>query len=536
MARAFGRDTPVLEPVLRHRGRGLWLLWPALQYRVVTPVMEQPELNVFQRGLLDLARCGKREPAEWAELLGLEPEFVHLVRDGLRTMGYLDPYEVPTEAGLQALDDGFLDPTRVVVTHVYQDPFTGAVWPAYSDAPQAVSARWVAKYKAKVEIPMGTGSATVSAVEVPCTDLEKVDPPSAGEIIEQVSRGRRIQAGDEQVSRWSRRAPGRVVSRLSVLNAGDPVYLPVQVTAERDKDGERTWLAVNPFTGKAYERLRRSVLNRSASHELLRRELLRLVGHGSWAHLSEYDRMKEDRKRGYRERFELKFGSRIRDHQELGELLAMVEFHWENARTGASPDADLGQTAHFAWRVHEVVLRGLPGRWQVPPWPGASPGDPLPWRKLMEACGRIGLSGNEYRNLEGFRNNGKIVDALKRVGGSREPNVPELMLIAVLSADAHGPEHPIRQLIRTRPNLLTEWQDASGARNRGSHGEIEQTPAARAEAARELAFDLTGCFLTSLYPTAEEKETPAHGQKSEPQPPVGTAAAAAGGAIDADGP
>lgn len=535
MARAFGRDTPVLQPALRHHGRGMWLLWPALQYRVVTPIMEQPELNVFQRGILDLARCGKRKPTDWAELLGLEPEFVQLVRDGLRTMRYLDAFEGPTDAGLRALDDGFLDPTRVVVTHVYQDPFTGAVWPAYVDTPVAVSTRWIGKYKAKLEVPGGSGPATVTAIEVPCTNLGKVGPPSAGDIIEQVSRGRRIGVWGEHGARWNRRAPGRVVARVSVLNAGEPVYLPVQVAAEKTSDNGRTWVAVNPFTGNAYERLRRSILNRSGSHEILREALHRLVGHSSVAHLSEYDRMKEDRKRRYRAQFEVRFGTRLRDHQEIEELLAMVEFHWENARSGTSPEVDLEQTAHYAWRVHEVILRRLPERWQVPTWPAEIPGGTPPWRKIIPICERIGLSHNEYRNLWKFTSNSSVTKAVAEFGRNGDPKVPDLMLIAVLSADAHGLDHPIRQLIRSHPNLLTEWHEASGARNRGSHGEIEQTPAIRARAARDLAFDLTECLMTALHQTDEEKEPPAHGQESEP-PPTNPSAAAPRAAIGAGGP
>jgi hypothetical protein len=537
MARAFGRETPVMRPKDLHRGRSTWLLWPALQYRVVTPLVDEPELNVFQRGILGLAQCGERDPGRWAELLGLEPEFAQLVRDGLSTMQYLDEHNAPTEAGLKSLDDGFLDPTRIVVTHVYQDPFTGAIWPAHVENPVTVSVRWVAEHKAKLDVARDAATATVTAIAVPGPDLGKVERPTSAEILEQVSRGRRIEVWGEHGERWRRRGPDRITARVSALDSGEPVYLPVQIAVSQPKGAERSWTAINPFTGRPYERLRRSVLNRCSSHERLGRELQRLIGRPAEAHLIEYDQMRAERKSRYRARFEVDFGGRLRGHPELAELLTMVEFHWENARASADNDADLELTTNYAWRAHEVVLRGLPTRWPVPPWPAASSGDPSPWRKLMEVCKRIGLEGNEYRNLSTFfKKNDEIKRALLRVESGKGPKNPDLMLFAVLSAGAHGSDHPVQNLIGKHPYLLTEWSEASAARNSGSHGPIERTALSRAEIARQLAFVLTECFLKSLHPSDEGKEPPAHGQEQAQHPQGTPAIAAAGVAVNPSRP
>jgi hypothetical protein len=509
MARAFDRNTPVLQPREFHRGRSSWLLWPALQYRVVTPLVEEPELNVFQRGILGLARCGERDPTRWAELLGLETEFAQLVRDGLSTMQYLDAENTPTEAGLRSLEDGFADPTRIVVTHVYQDPFTGAVWPAHVENPMTVGVRWPANHIARLD----AAAAALTAIAVPGPDLGEVEPPDAAEILEQVSRGRRIEVWGEHVDRWRRRGPTRITARVSVLDSGEPVYIPVQVAVSQPKGGERSWNAINPFTGQRYERLRRSILNRCATHEPLSRELQRLIGRPSEARLTEFEQLQTERKSLYLERLDSKFGSGLHEHPELAELLTLVELHRDNANAGVDNHADLELTVNYAWRSNEVVLRSLPKSWKIPPWPDSSPGVPS-WRKLLEVCNRIGLEGNEFRILHGhFKKNGSIKDALALVeDGKCHANNPSLMLYAIVSADAHRADHPIRRLIVSHPFLLTEWWEASDARNSGSHAAITRTAVGRAESARQLAFELTECFLQSLRPSAERKETPPHGQ------------------------
>src|SRR5206468_1196651 len=101
---------------------------------------------------LGLARAGQRDLAGIADLLGLETELAELVRDDLRTLKYLDEFGAITPAGSAALADGFLDPQRIVVTHVYQDPFTGALWPATVPAPVLLGAKWLAQSRAELDL------------------------------------------------------------------------------------------------------------------------------------------------------------------------------------------------------------------------------------------------------------------------------------------------------------------------------------------------------------------------------------------------
>ena len=186
---AFGPDVPVLTPGrTTYQRRHAWLLWPALQYRVVTPLVYEPAVNTFQRAMLGLVRAGQRDLGTMAGLLGLEPEFAELVRDDLRTLRYLDEFGVVTPAGEAALDDGFLDPQRIVVTHVYQDAWTGALWPTAVPAPMLVGARWAEQDWAEVDIGTVGDTANVRALAIPAKG-ELPDAPSADDVVEAVSRG-----------------------------------------------------------------------------------------------------------------------------------------------------------------------------------------------------------------------------------------------------------------------------------------------------------------------------------------------------------
>jgi hypothetical protein len=507
MARAFDRDTPVLAPGPRHKGKAAWLLWPAMQFRVVSPLLDDPQINVFQRALLGLARCGKRDLSEMASLLGLEPAFAKLVQDDLRTMQYLDQSGALTEQGALALEDGFLDPTKIVVTHVYQDPFSGMVWPASVATPVMVNATWTGPYKVQIAVPGGRGAGPEFALEVPGPDPGGLELPETTEVIEQISRGHRIETWGEPGPHWQRRPPKRLVSRVSLLNSGEPVYIPVQIVADRprsgDADARATWQALNPFSGRTSARLRSLVANHCASHEPLRRRLESFIGRPPGTDLAAYDQLKEAKRDYYRQRFELEFGSSLRGHPRLEQILTVIEFNWDDSANSGDPDVELGLVTHYAWRIHEVLLREISRRWPVSRQRFGGEGGDV-WNRLRRACQRIGLDGTEYLELKRCCTGDDIKTAVRKSQKSwKDLNNPELLVLAVLSADHSGGGHPIRRLVEDRPRLLTELTMLAGLRNRSSHAEIGRTLPDRAASAREITQAMVRAYLMSVDATVD---------------------------------
>jgi hypothetical protein len=513
---AFGRDTPVLVPDrVKYSGRVKWLLWPALQYRVVTPMVDEPVVNAFQRALLGLARAGQRDMARIADLLGVETELAELVRDDLRTLKYLDEFGAITPAGSAALADGFLDPQRIVVTHVYQDPFTGALWPATVPAPVLLGARWRAQDRAELDLGTAGASVPIRPLAVPADDTLP-DTPAADEIVEAVSRGNRTSTRGEADGGWQRRPPDRVATRVSVMTAGQPVYLPVVVVVvdgnPRDGGaGSATWLAFSPFSRKASHLLRRLVAIRCERYPPLRQAIENLAGRPTEALLAEYDRLGVELRAQYGELFERRFGFGVREHREIVELLTLLELNMALAGQPGERASELSVAVNVGWRIQELVLREIVRRYP----PRLAELDDRPeapvWRRLMEACERIGLRPTEYKAMSALETPQQLARALRF---SDPPKTPELLAAAVISADQGGSEHPVRRLARQRSSLLTDLTRASQVRNEGSHAALVRIDLDVVHLSRRLAYETVAAFLGVPGPddisSADPLEGPSH--------------------------
>lgn len=504
MAPAFGPDVPVLAPgrVVSAGGRASWLLWPALQYRVVTPEVHEPMVNVFQRALLGLARAGLRDLADIATLLGLEIEFAELVRDDLRTLRYLDQFGAITQAGSAALADGFLDPHRVVVTHVYQDLFTGALWPAAVQSPMLTGARWLTPHRAELDLGTAGNSVPIRPLAVPA-DGPPPETPAADEIVEAVSRGAWAPQRADGGAGWQRRAPARVAGRVSLITAGQPVYLPVAVVIRKgshgDAESSATWIAISPFTGRESHLLRRLIAIRCGRYPALLRAIENLLGRPAEALLAEFDRISADVQAEYRERLERRFGPGLRDHRELVELLTLLELNAALASRPGERAAELNAAANAGWRIQELVLRRVIR--DHPPRPGGLADERrMPaWQQLMAAGERIGLRSTEYLATTEI----KRPEALARALRAPRPTTPELLAALVLSGDQGPADHPARRLAGRRPTLLTDLKRASQIRNEGSHEALEAIDLEFVRLSRRLAYETAAAFLGVPVPDDE---------------------------------
>ncbi len=111
-----------------------YLLWPAFAYRVAAPAPRPRAIDNFQRGVLALCRAGAHDVAALARRLHLAEELVRFIHNDLVARTWLDGYGLITAGGLAALgrdEEVALD--RMVTGYVFQDPFTEALWPRFTE-------------------------------------------------------------------------------------------------------------------------------------------------------------------------------------------------------------------------------------------------------------------------------------------------------------------------------------------------------------------------------------------------------------------
>jgi hypothetical protein len=509
MAPEYGPNTPVLAPErAAYRGSQLWLLWPALQYRVVAPVVHDQRLNPFQRAVLALCRSGMRESEDVAGELGLDVELIALVRSELVQLAYLDEHGAVSPRGQQALADGFLDPTSTTVTHVYQDPFTGRLWPAARPRLLSLRAAWDGSPRVRLHLGSTGERQNRSALPVRSADV-RPDPPRPDEIIEAVSRAeaaRRRSRGRE--GPWWEGPPHRLLDRVSMVSSGEPVYLPVTLVvvgqsvpddeAEEHHGEARTWLAFSPFTGHSSAWLRWLVATRVERLRPLAVAVEKLLGRASTGLLEDHDRLTTARQRQIQEDLERLFTLRIREHKHLKELLIVIEFYLGSAEVGDRQMGELANVLRSAWQVHEVVLRQVLRDHPMRPDDRSRA---LP-SALGRACQEIGLAYGQ-RRAAGRTEWIDIDAAFKDPGRARRP---ALLTAAVLSAAAGDANHPVRRLARSRPDLLTLLRQLSDERNEVSHEQLVPLNLELARLGRELAHEAVAAYLGLPPPPASHME------------------------------
>ncbi len=117
-----------------HEKRGrVYLLWPAFAWRVVAPEPDTRRINMFQKAVLGLCRAGSYCPEEMAPMLHLHPRLIETLGRELVGFGWIDAVTGrPTEAGLLALRESEEVLGSQVSGWVFQDPWTGELWPHFA--------------------------------------------------------------------------------------------------------------------------------------------------------------------------------------------------------------------------------------------------------------------------------------------------------------------------------------------------------------------------------------------------------------------
>lgn len=111
-----------------------YLLWPLLAYRTMAPVGRSLiGVNLLERTFLGLARAGVRDPGQIANLTGVATKLAFHVCASLidRAEPLLDSTLRPTADGDRLLDDVGIEERKQVAGWIFQDPWTGELWPRF---------------------------------------------------------------------------------------------------------------------------------------------------------------------------------------------------------------------------------------------------------------------------------------------------------------------------------------------------------------------------------------------------------------------
>jgi hypothetical protein len=515
-----------------------FLCWPVLVYRVAAPVLKVRHLDIFERVILALCRAGVRQAETIAVLIHQHPSLVEHVLRQLRVAGRLDESGAPTTDGLRTSDTGRLDEEpELLVTHVFQDPFTGDLWPRAALELSYQPVQRVRGDQADLRLH-SAGHPRFETALVVRPEPVPLSPPKAEQIIAAVGSHRAA----ELRQRADQFASGNTVSaarydaqqELNALNTElslptehdvrqivdvrDPVeeYLLVWIDLA-DADEGSGWRARDPFGLDPSLMLQHLVAARMRVVEPLAAAV------GGLTEVTDEKRNDTYRKSGNQVRRAAEtalvrgLGSDIRLHPDMLDLLLGLE---EAAVRGTR--AAVEAVAREAFRAYEHLCRRLVLEYP-PPRPGwvrdRTP-DQIVRDHLREYAAELGFLALPGALLEGYNLRGFAGKLARLPNEETIQNLVEngfarslIPYALVAAADPHSPHrshHPLRGLATRRPGVFNELFGLghrfglSDVRNRGTHAERDPSAGDDIEWCRGLALDAARTAL-EMSPQSPER-------------------------------
>lgn len=486
---SFTLEGPILRTTRGKIPGARWLLWPVVLWRVVAPVGTRSRWNVFQIGVLRMARAGVSTVDEVASHLALDNELTALVMHELMSRQLVDASGAISEKGLKVLHtEESPDLSTPRVGWAVTEPMTGKLWPALltGDLPHA---DLDTDHDGRLVLTTGT-------VGDPWTDAAFVVRPGRDEpfIASQPSAAGVLSAA----RRYNRRRDQR--DELSALAAQKVSFLDETSTQAwfalrvRTSDGG-DWFVDAPLRKGASRELRSLIETRFETQPGLRKWLAPLVGGPVGREtISEIQARAEFE---VEERLTL----RVRQFEGVRTLLVAMQRALLEAQQPEAPDDKwddvLVKAQKAAERVVKLVLDPSSGDLERIVASLARSDESYNAKHLDAVAGSLGFEAPLPTGLSRVRR-GKVNWAVRQVlehGDRAAGSLRPLTIVALLSAQmSHS--HPLRGAAVRDARLLRKIHELASARDDAGHDGVA-TDWSSVPVHVETAFNLTEFMLTN---------------------------------------
>ena len=473
MAALFQLDTsvlyfgPRLASGVRYSQRK-FLLWPALMYRVVAPEVRPRLVNILQKAVLGMCRAGITFPPRIGEKLKIHEDLATLILSELLQRGLIKPDGMPTLAGNEVFEDETLDMRPPVTGHVFQDPWSGDLWPRF--VKRLDYAELDRRENGFPDLILGTKGKPRRERAFMCRPLDSSLPsaPDVRQILRATQRHKtalrnsesfEVADEDEHLDLDS----GPVLERISLVDdSPTPVFLSTFIyLAENDHTGD--WHVCDPFGLGESPVLRRAVERELAFAPMLRETVESLIGASLDAQVEKQREWIAEVRVLATSNLERRFTVNIRDLPEF-ENLTQLEMTFVEAELlgDACPEQRLRDLLGAARRVLESTFRSIAARFP--------PGDV--WRHVY-----FKDKNDKYRPVQDQVYVSKVYEARAAALGFKTP-LPAAVagtrpnhlkaacfesgwrlrgaIVAAMIAATDQPMHPLVKAAKRRPELIED--------------------------------------------------------------------------------
>lgn len=496
----------------------LCVMWPAWAYRVTAPVLKYRGLDLFERVVLGLCQAGVRQPDRMGALIELDARLCAHILDRAVGAGHLNKRHELTDQGRQAMRTGSAaDSTEWQVCYVFEDPFSGELWPRTTDS---LREAYVLRSQLEgVELQLGTAGksdrATARRVLPPDRPPQR---PNAARVVAAASEDRdaRRVFKVRQYERRSGLAPVAApkglagphvaggfpenipeLNRVAFLNDPEPVYLVgfLEVSGNADNETAEAWTAYDPFGMGPSDFFQSLVYRFGLDNGTLDEEIRARAAAELAAASARYNQADQDLRDLLEQRLAHDFGAEIRGDRDAFDLMLELDMAVEST----ARDESMERIVHTALRLYEVLFRRMMVAYPVSDGTFQTFKNSQTLRRAMleDAAQSIGFHG--VTQLYSGIGDKELTGAYRK---PEEGYLKAMFALSLLAAKEYD-DHPLRRMATQQPDLPLTLAVLNPLRNRGAHAGRDATNPHDAQWCREAAACAVHALLRLPQPRTE---------------------------------
>lgn len=372
MALLFRREAPVFHfgprlPKDMRWSQRRFVLWPTLMYRVVAPEVRDRQLNVLQKAVLGMCRAGVSNVQRIGGRLHIHSDLAAVIYLELQHLRLVGANGLPTEKGRELFEEETLEASRMVTGHVFQDPWTGDLWPRFIEKLDYVELQQNPNSGFPDLILGSKGKPRRErAFMVLPGDLALPPAPSASEIVRVTRRHRSALRRSESYEITDEddtfaHAGSVALERVSLVDAHPkPVFVTSFMYLPEAGDLAGEWHACDPFGLGASPALRRALEREMRSSTGLRAVFESMIGRSLDEQLQEQQRWTGEIRTMAINNIEKALSVSARDLPQYEDLVALEYAHVEAELLGEScPEHKLRDLLGAARRALEGTFKAI---------------------------------------------------------------------------------------------------------------------------------------------------------------------------------
>lgn len=344
-----------------------FVLWPALMYRVVAPEVRDRGLNVLQKAVLGMCRAGTTNVQRIGERLHIHADLAGLIYLELQERRMIGSNGLPTDKGRDLFEEHTLDARRMVTGHVFQDPWTGDLWPRFVENLDYVELQQNPN-SGFPDLVLGSKGQPrrERAFMVLPGDLPEPPAPSALEIVRATRRHRSALRRSESYDYADEddtfaHAGSVVLERVSLVDdRPTPVFVTSFMYLPESGDLAGEWHACDPFGLGVSPTLRRALEREMRLSSGLRSVLEGMIGRSLDEQLQEQQRWAAELRAMATNNIDKALSINARTLPQYEDLVALEYAHVEAGLLGDScPEHKLRALVGDARRALEATFSAI---------------------------------------------------------------------------------------------------------------------------------------------------------------------------------